>query len=95
MSTNSNGSRKTSVYSPVILNSKAKEVISNVFRDIKSHAELAKVKISFLKMSVVMDEKNDISYVLSFYHGSVHKKLECLAIEDFNMKFIEYLFENK
>ena len=93
---NSNSSRKTSVYSPVILNQKTKDVVFSLFDRLREHGKLAGLKITNLGIEIEMTEKGELSYQVYFdYGGLAYGLLNSENIADFDMEFIKFLFTIK
>jgi len=91
-----NSSRKTSVYSPVILNSKTKDVVFGLFDRLKVHGKNAGIGVDKFEISIKLRDGGDIDYELSFeYCVKMKKTLYSKSIEDFDMEFIKFLFTIK
>lgn len=92
-------SRRTSVYSHVILNYKAKELVRETIEGLEEKAKLAGVKIRDVEVATVCDKEGNIYFELRFGHyvghGSLMNTLVSENLEGFEKKFIEWLFSVK
>ena len=82
-------------YERVILNVKAKEVILKAVQKLKLQADLAGVKIEDVSMATVLDEKNNMWFELSFWSDEKKHTMTSNDIDDFDTKFIDFLFSKK
>ena len=87
--------KRTSVYSHVILNYKAKEIVKEVIDDLEEKAKLADVKIDTVAIGTVCDKDGNIYFELKFWHGEQLHTLVSNEINGFDKKFIEFLFDVK
>ena len=82
-------------YERVILNKKAKDIVGEVIGGIKQKAELAGVKIEDVAIATVLDEKNNMWFELSFWHDEKKHSMVSNDVDDFDKKFIDFLFSVK
>ena len=82
-------------YERVILNAKAKEVILKAIQKLKMQADLAGVKIDSVSMATVLDEKSNMWFELSFWSDEKKHTMTSSDIDDFDTKFIDFLFSKK
>lgn len=82
-------------YERVILNVKAKEVILKAVQKLKLQADLAGVKIEDVSMATVLDEKSNMWFELSFWSDEKKHTMTSNDIDDFDTKFIDFLFSKK
>ena len=82
-------------YERVILNVKAKEVILKAIQKLKMQADLAGVKIEDVSMATVLDEKSNMWFELSFWSDEKKHTMTSNDIDDFDTKFIDFLFSKK
>lgn len=83
------------VYSPVILSQKSKELIEEVFESIKYNSEMANVEVKNMRVATVYNEYKNMSFELRFSSYGKEVVLYANDLEDFNIKFIEFLFKQK
>jgi len=82
-------------YERVILNAKAKEVILKAVQKLKLQADLAGVKIEDVSMATVLDEKSNMWFELNFWSDEKKHTMTSNDIDDFDTKFIDFLFSKK
>lgn len=82
-------------YERVILNVKAKEVILKAVQKLKMQSDLAGVKIKDVSMATVLDEKSNMWFELSFWSDEKKHTMTSNDIDDFDTKFIDFLFSKK
>ena len=82
-------------YERVILNVKAKEVILKAVQKLKLQADLAGVKIEDVSMATILDEKSNMWFELSFWSDEKKHAMTSNDIDDFDTKFIDFLFSKK
>lgn len=82
-------------YERVILNVKAKEVILKAVQKLKLQADLAGVKIEDVSMATVLDDKSNMWFELSFWSDEKKHTMTSNDIDDFDTKFIDFLFSKK
>ena len=82
-------------YERVILNVKAKEVILKAVQKLKLQADLAGVKIEDVSMATILDEKSNMWFELSFWSDEKKHTMTSNDIDDFDTKFIDFLFSKK
>ena len=79
----------------MILNAKAKEVILKAVQKLKLQADLAGVKIEDVSMATILDEKSNMWFELSFWSDEKKHTMTSNDIDDFDTKFIDFLFSKK
>ena len=80
----------------MILNYKAKELISSTIQRLKVQAELAGVEMKSIEVATIYGEDQMVKFEMSFYSDGGNKiVLRVLDLEDFENKFIEFLFSAK
>ena len=82
-------------YERVILNAKAKEVILKAVEKLKLQADLAGVKIEDVSLATILDEKSNMWFELSFWSDEKKHTMMSNDIDDFDTKFIDFLFSKK
>ena len=82
-------------YERVILNVKAKEVILKAVQKLKLQADLAGVKIEDVSMATVLDEKSNMWFELTFWSDEKKHTMTSNDLDDFDTKFIDFLFSKK
>ena len=82
-------------YERVILNAKAKEVILKAVEKLKLQADLAGVKIEDVSLATILDEKSNMWFELSFWSDEKKHTMTSNDIDDFDTKFIDFLFSKK
>ena len=82
-------------YERVILNVKAKEVILKAVQKLKLQADLAGVNIEDVSMATILDEKSNMWFELSFWSDEKKHTMTSNDIDDFDTKFIDFLFSKK
>ena len=88
--------KKSWEYQHVILNYKAKELISSTIQRLKVQAELAGVEMKSIEVATIYGEDQIVKFEMSFYSdGGNRIVLRVLDLEDFENKFIEFLFSAK
>ena len=87
--------KKSWEYQHVILNYKAKELISSTIQRLKVQAELAGVEMKSVEVATIYGEDQMVKFELSFYSGEKLVTLRTVDLEDFETKFIEFLFSAK
>ena len=87
--------KRTSVYSHVILNYKAKQLISETIGDLEEKAKLADVAIDDISIATVCDKNGNIYFELKFWHNDKLHTLVSNDLDGFEKKFIEFLFGAK
>ena len=88
--------KKSWEYQHVILNYKAKELISSTIQRLKVQAELAGVEMKSVEVATIYGEDQMVKFEMSFYSDGGNKiVLRVLDLEDFENKFIEFLFSAK
>ena len=88
--------KKSWEYQHVILNYKAKELISSTIQRLKVQAELAGVEMKSVEVATIYGEDQMVKFEMSFYSdGGNRVTLRVLDLEDFENKFIEFLFSAK
>jgi len=88
-------SRKTSVYSPVILNQKTKDVVFSLFDRLKEYGKNAGIKADKFQMGIILRDGGEMEYQLSFEYLTVEHVVILKNIADFDMEFIKFLFTIK
>lgn len=88
-------SKKSWEYQHVILNYKAKELITGVIRKMKVQAELAGVEMKSVEVATIYGEDQMVKFEMTFYSDGNKVVLRTLDLEDFENKFIEFLFSAK
>ena len=80
----------------MILNYKAKELMTSVIKKLKIQAELAGVEMKSVEVATIYGEDQMVKFEMSFYSdGGNRITLRVLDLEDFENKFIEFLFSAK
>ena len=88
--------KKSWEYQHVILNYKAKELMTSVIKKLKIQAELAGVDMKSVEVATIYGEDQIVKFEMSFYSdGGNRVTLRVLDLEDFETKFIEFLFSAK
>ncbi len=88
--------KKSWEYQHVILNYKAKELMTSVIKKLKIQAELAGVEMKSVEVATIYGEDQMVKFEMSFYSdGGNRIVLRVLDLEDFETKFIEFLFSAK
>lgn len=87
--------KRTSVYSHVILNYKAKELIAETIEGLEEKSKLAGVKLDSMAVATVCDKVGYIHFELRFWHNEQLHTLVSNEVNGFDKKFIEFLFSAK
>lgn len=82
-------------YERVILNKKARDILTGVIGEIKQKAELADVVIDDVSIATTFDEKGNMWFELGFYHNNEKRTMVSNDVDDFDNKFVDFLFSVK
>jgi hypothetical protein len=82
-------------YERVILNKKARDILTGVIGEIKQKADLADVVIDDVAIATTFDEKGNMWFELGFYHNNEKHTMISSDVDDFDNKFIDFLFSVK
>lgn len=87
--------KKNWEYQHVILNYKAKELIGSIIQRLKVQAELAGVEMKSVEVATIYGEDQMVKFEMSFMSYGNKVVLRVLDLDDFEKKFIDFLFSAK